>query len=115
MAGKENSGIGCLIVIGIAILWIIIRAIVNWSEKNPGMLPKIAIGFGIVVTCLVIIKVAKKSWSMRRAFDRDYGAWLSRIEDDLESAEKFIAEDEMRTADLDKRITGLETKIRGFH
>lgn len=116
MASKDdNSGLGCLIIIGIVILCAIVKAIMKWSNENPGMMTKIGIGIGVVVVCWIVWGVTKESRRLRNAFDRDYSKWLNSAGSSLDNAEKFANDDSRCARELDNRITDLENAVRKIH
>ena len=116
MASKDdNSGIGCLIVIGNIILCTIVRAVMKWSNENPGMMTKIAIGIGVVIVCWIVWGVTKESWRLKNAFDRDYSKWINNAGPSLDDAEKFANKDSECARELDNRITDLENAVRKIH
>ena len=116
MASKDdNSGLGCLIIIGIVILCAIVRAVMKWSSENPGMMIKIGITIGVVIVCWIVWGVTKESRRLRNAFDRDYSKWLNSAGSSLDEAEKFANEDSKNVRELDNRITDLENAVRKIH
>ena len=114
-AGDDNSGLGCLIIIGIVILCAIVRAVMKWSNENPGMMTKIGITIGVVIVCWIVWGVTKESRRLRNAFDRDYSKWLNSAGSSLDEAEKFANEDSKNVRELDNRITDLENAVRKIH
>ena len=113
MASKnDNNGLGCLIIIGLVVLYAIVKAIMKWSNENPEMMTKIAIGIGTVIVGWIAWGVTKESRRLRNAFDRDYSKWINDAGSSLDDAEKFANEDSKCARELDNRITDLENAVR---
>ena len=116
MASKDdNAGLGCLVLIGIAVLYAIIKAVVKWSNENPGMMTHISIVIGVVVVCWVVLSLTKESREKKQAFDRDYADWINGAGATLDEAEKFANEDSKCVKELDNRIVDLENSVRKIH
>ena len=111
----DNNGLGCLILIGIGVLYLIGKAIMKWSAANPGMMTKILICIGVVAVCWVVWDMTKESRRLRNAFDGDYSNWLNNAGTSLDDAEKFANDDSKRASELDKSITDLENAVRKIH
>ena len=115
MSKDDNTGLGCLIIMGILIVWTIAKAVVNWSNENPGAMIGAAIAVGAGAVCWIVWRVTKKSRKKRLSFDRDYGEWLDGVGASLDDAEKFAKEDSKWARELDNRITDLENAVRKIH
>ena len=116
MASKDdNTGLGCLVIIGLAVLCAIIKGVVKWSNENPGMMTRIGIAIGVVVVCWIVWAVTKESRAKKLAFDRDYAKWINGTGASLDDAEKFANEDSKCVREIDNRITDLENAVRKIH
>lgn len=98
---KDNScGLGCLVLIVIAILWEIVRTIIVLIEEKPDLMTKIGIGIAILIFWGILRKVTKKSREEKQKFDKKYKYFI-----EIEANEKITkAKKEIKslTKDLDE-------------
>lgn len=98
---KDNScGLGCLVLIVIAILWEIVRTIIVLFDEKPDLMTKIGIGIAILIFWGILRKVTKKSREEKQKFDKKYKYFI-----EIEANEKITkakTEIDSLTKDLDE-------------
>lgn len=115
MASKDE-GAGCLIIVVLIGGYFLIKKIIwPWASGNAGMVWTILATIVLVVVVWFVGGRVVRSQSKRRLFDGLHGSWLRGADAKLDAAEKFAADDEARTKNIDKRISDLEKAVRGSH
>lgn len=103
---KDNScGLGCLVLIVIAILWEIVRTIIVLIEEKPDLMTKIGIGIAILIFWGILRKVTKKSREEKQKFDKKHKHFI-----EIEANEK-ITKAKTKIDSLTKVLDELSKKI----